>query len=237
MEIQSLIQGGSPEADKTGLKKGTVTQEEFLKLLIVQLQNQDPLNPMESQDFLAQLATLNSLDQLIGINGKLSSMQSAQALVSRLEATSLIDKEITAEGNQVNLDETGQADIHYSLLADATRIAVNITDGNGSLVRVLEAGGQGVGDQTVVWDGKDTGGNSVAPGVYTFEVNAFNIEGNQVLVATWVKGSVTGVSLTGSVPVLDVGGILIPINAVNTVESSEQRVVTSEGLSALDSEL
>lgn len=220
MEIQPLIQGGFPETDKTGLSKRTVTQEEFLKILITQLKNQDPINPMESQDFLAQLATLNSLDQLIGINGKLSSVQSEQAFASRLEATSLIDKEITAEGNQVSLDEAGQAEIHYSLLAEATRIAVNITDSNGSLVRVLEAGGQGAGDQTLLWDGKDTGGNSVAPGVYTFEVNAFDIKGKQVSVTTRVQGSVTGVNLTGSVPVLEVGGIQIPINAVNKVETN-----------------
>ncbi len=228
MDIQPVAPGGSSGNSGGTLSTETVTQDEFLRLLVVQLENQDPLNPMESQDFLAQLATLNSLDQLIGINRKLESMRSEQGFLSQLEATSLIGKRVTAEGNHVSLVEGGGADVHYNLPADASRVVVNITDTNGNLVRSLEVGSQARGNQTVLWDGRDSQGNPVNPGVYNSEVDAFNLSGVQVPALTRIQGVVTGVDLSGSVPVLEISGLEVPINAVIRVEGNAQAANNAE---------
>ncbi len=220
MEIQPVSQEVSSEQSGASLSGGAVTQDAFLQLLIVQLQNQDPLNPLENQEFIAQLATFNSLDQLISINGKLDAMQAEQLLLSQLGATSLIGKEVITAGNSVSLSEGGEAEIHYSLAAEATRVVVNITDSDGNLVRTLEVGGQGAGEQTVAWDGKDSEGNSLDPGVYTFEVNAFDVSGNGVGVTTQIQGVVTGVNTVGVEPVLEIGDLEVPMSAVISVQEA-----------------
>lgn len=222
MEIQPVIQGGSLGEDRASLSTGSVSQDEFLKLLIVQLQNQDPLNPLESQEFLAQLATFNSLNQLIGINGKLDAMRSEQLLLSRLEATSLIGKRVSAEGNSVSLSEGRETEVHYTLVADTSRVVVNIMDSRGSLVRVMEVAGQSMGEQTVVWDGEDSAGNLLDPGVYTFKVEAFDLSGKKVGVARLIHGVVTGIDLAGSVPLLEIGNLKIPVTAILRVEENAQ---------------
>ena len=105
---------------------------------------------------------------------------------------------------------------------------MNITDTNGNLVRSLEVGSQARGNQTVLWDGRDSQGNPVNPGVYNSEVDAFNLSGVQVPALTRIQGVVTGVDLSGSVPVLEIGGLEIPINAVIRVEEDSQTVIDGE---------
>lgn len=217
MEIQPAIQAGSLQGSGASLSTGIVTQDEFLTLLIVQLQNQDPMNPLDNQEFLAQLATFNSLNQLMGINGKLDAIKSDQLLLSRLETTSLIGKEVSAEGNSVNLSEGAGTEVHYSLMADAVRVVVHLTDAKGNLLRTLEVGGQSAGDQSVVWDGKDSFGKELSPGVYGFEVDAFDLSGKKVGVTRRIQGTVTGVNLTGGIAVLEVGDLKVPVSSVTRV--------------------
>ena len=220
MEVQPVSQEVSSGQSGVTASAGVVTQDAFLKLLIVQLQNQDPLDPLDNQEFIEQLATFNSLDQLISINGKLDTMQAEQLQLSQLAATSLIGKEVSAKGNSVSLSGGGGAEIHYSLAADATRVVVNITDSDGNLVRTLEVGGQSAGEQAVMWDGKDDAGNPLDPGVYTFEVNAFDVSGNTVGVTTLIQGVVTGVNMVGTEPLLEIGDLEVPMSAVMSVQQS-----------------
>ncbi len=217
MEIQPVAQAGSLQGSEASLSTGTVTQDEFLTLLIVQLQNQNPLDPIDNQEFLAQLATFNSLNQLIGINGKLDAMKSDQLLLSRLETTSLIGKQVTAEGNSVTLSEEAGADIYYSLAANAVRVVVHLSDSQGELVRTLEVGGQSAGEQSVVWDGKDTFGKELSSGVYGFEVNAFDLSGQKVDITRRIQGVVTGVNLMGATAVLEVGDLNVPVSTITRV--------------------
>lgn len=217
MDIQPVAQAGSLQGSTASLSTGTVTQDEFLTLLIVQLQNQDPMNPLDNQEFLAQLATFNSLNQLMGINGKLDAMKSDQLFLSRLETTSLIGKEVSAEGHTVNLSEGAGTEVHYSLMADAVRVVVHLTDAKGDLMRTLEVGGQGAGDQTVAWDGKDSFGKELSPGVYGFEVDAFDLSGKKVDITRRIQGVVTGVNLMGGMAVLEVGDLKVPVSTITRV--------------------
>jgi flagellar basal-body rod modification protein FlgD len=167
----------------------TVTQDDFLKLLIAQLQNQNPLQPMDNQEFAAQLATFNSLGQLIDINGKLGQLQSMQGLASQYNAASLIGKEIEVNGNVVNLAEGSSASLGYQLGANAARVGISIRNSAGGLVRQIDAGSQKAGEQTIQWDGRDSAGNRAPSGCKDFEITAVDAGGKSI--PTW--GLIRGV--------------------------------------------
>ena len=140
-----------------------------------------------------------------------------EAALANLQTTMLIGREVTAEGSRLSLDSAGASPIYYSLQTHATRVVVNITDLDGSLVRTLELGAQEGGEQTVSWDGTDSAGLSVPLGVYDFEVNPFDVAGEEVGVQTRIQGIVTGVSLTDGDPIVTVGGLELPVSAVTRV--------------------
>jgi flagellar basal-body rod modification protein FlgD len=215
--IQQSSAAGTGDAAKSTPKKD-VSQDDFLKLLIAQLQHQDPLNPMESQEFTVQLATFNMLDQMIKMNGNLATMQGSQAFLGQVGALSMIGREVTADGGAVNLKAGEAAPIHYRLESKAARVSVEIRDGQGRLVRTLEALAQEPGEQRLLWDGKDIGGLAAGPGVYTFEVNAFGSGGNKLGAVARTRGIVTAVDVSAPEPLVKIGDLEIPISAVTGVQ-------------------
>jgi flagellar basal-body rod modification protein FlgD len=215
MDVQSVNQ--TQQSGTTQLAGKSMGRDDFLKLLIAQLQNQDPLKPLDNQEFAAQLATFNSLDQLIGINQKLDGMQSQQGILGQLGAVSLIGKEIVADGNQISLTAGTPAAANYALAANAARVVISITDSNGNLVRTIETGSQAAGEQSVLWDGRDNAGKTVPAGAYSIAVNALDAAGNRVAASTRSRGVVTGVSLGGSELLLEIGAIKIPLSAVKGI--------------------
>jgi flagellar basal-body rod modification protein FlgD len=192
-------------------------RDDFLKLLIAQLQNQDPLHPLDNQEFAAQLATFNSLDQLIGINQKLDGMQSQQQMLGQLSAASMIGKQIIADGNQVYLAQGTQATIPYALDAAAARVAITITDGQGNLVRTLVGGNQQAGEQTVLWDGKDAAGKTLPAGAYSIQVSALDAAGKKIGATSRTRGIVTGVDFNGGDLLLEIGAVKVPLSAVKGI--------------------
>ena len=225
MSVSPVKQDGSTALNTASQGSSTTAikglgQDDFLKLLLAQLQAQDPLKPLDNQEFAAQLATFNSLDQLIGINKKLEAVQGQQQELSQLQATALIGKEVRALGDSVSLSEGKGATLHYAINANAGRAVVNIKDKAGNLVRAIEVGSQKVGDQSVTWDGKDTAGRPLEAGTYTFEVKAFDQSGNKVGTNTFIQGLVTGVDLVGNEPLLEIGGVKVPVSAVISVHTA-----------------
>jgi flagellar basal-body rod modification protein FlgD len=127
----------------------TLGESDFLKLLTAQLQAQNPLNPMDSTNFTAQLAQFSSLEQLTSINAGLKNMLASQASLQNTMVTSLIGKTVRVTGNTVTLN--GQADMRYSLAGDASNVTISVYDANGALVRTTTQGAQSSGDNTFTW--------------------------------------------------------------------------------------
>jgi flagellar basal-body rod modification protein FlgD len=221
MAVQSIHQTTAAQSTtKSALTEKTVTQDEFLKLLIAQLQNQDPLQPMDNQEFAAQLATFNSLGQLIDINQKLGTLQNAQASANQFSATAMIGKDITTESNSLNLPADGSAKVAYQLGGNAARVTVNVYNGAGELVRQVDAGAQSAGERNIEWNGKDNAGRRLTSGQYHFEINALDVNGRKVAATGRLQGVVTGVKLNGSEPILEVGGLEVPLSSVIGVRSA-----------------
>ncbi len=203
---------------------GTLDQEDFLTLLVTQLENQDPLSPMESQEFAAQMAqfsslqSLQSIDQQIGQNLD-ASLLSTQA-VSNAMAAGLIGKEVVAVGEGLILSDGGST-LRFSLSAPTHQVIITITDGNGSEVRTIQKEGLDGGEQIIAWDGTDDSGNQLTDGTYGYQVAAFDGEGNAVETLTTTSGIITGVNYEGGVAVLMVGDMLFPLSNVISIRMPE----------------
>jgi flagellar basal-body rod modification protein FlgD len=218
MAIQNITGVAGADGQTTAAKAGgQITRDDFMKLLIAQLQNQDPLSPMDNQEFAVQLATFNSLEQLVGANEKLESLASQQGLTSQFNSAALIGKQVVGKGNEVNLDASGDTTLHYELGANAAKVTVNILNTSGAIVRQIELGSQQMGAQSARWDGQNALGQRLAPGVYSFEVTAGDGAGSPVPVTKQVRGFVTGVNLEGPEPILEIGQLRISLSSLTAI--------------------
>lgn len=177
----------------------TLGKDDFLQLLVTQLQHQDPLNPAESTEFTAQLAQFSSLEQLNNINDNLKNMQQFQNAVTNSQAVSYIGKEITASGNTLQLTDGQAAECRFELASDAALAAITVYDQSGSFVKAFETGALASGQQTAVWDGTDLNGNPALPGIYRFEVQAVDADNSSVGVTPLISAIVTGVALKNQI--------------------------------------
>ncbi|MBW2663835.1 MAG: hypothetical protein JRD93_18110 [Deltaproteobacteria bacterium] len=210
--VEGII-GGSSGSLQT-LETSAMGKDDFLKMMIAQLQHQDPLNPLDGTDFTAQLAQFSSLEQLSNMNTQLETLGLYQSSLNNAQSIGLIGKEVTARGNSIKVDGTS-ADLTYNLPEGAGKVIVSIYDEAGSLVDTLELGTQHEGENLIVWDC-----SNVAAGNYTFEVSASDVNGDVVPAYTMITGKVMGVSFEEGSPVLSVNGQDIPLGNVTFVNET-----------------
>ncbi len=186
MDISTI--GGISDSTKSAMGANIMGKEDFLNLLLQQLSHQDPLNPMDSTQFTTQLAQFTSLEELSNINTTLNDVLSFQQSMQNASVAELIGKTVSMEGNTSKL--TDRAEFNYELADDASTVEISIYDGTGRLVQTVESASQGAGSQQYVWDGKDSFGNQMSEGSYSFEVNAMDLSGNPVQVLSTASGIV-----------------------------------------------
>ena len=170
-------------------------KDDFLNMLIAQLQHQDPLNPADSTEFTAQLAQFSSLEQLSNIHQSLENMEQFQASLTHSQAVSYIGKEITAAGNELLLEDGQPATCRFELESNAAMTAISVYDATGGFVNSFETGPLGAGQKSATWNGLDFNGNPMPPGVYEFEIQAIDTANQNVSVTPLMHALVTGVSL------------------------------------------
>jgi len=202
----------SSQQDKNAKTK-ILGKDDFLQMLVAQLKNQDPLSPMDGTDFVAQLATFSSLEQLTNMNSQLNQMGVYQATMTNTQAVNLLGKEVTV--NQSNgFQVTGNSgDFNYSLPRPAERVSVAIYNSQGQIVDRIEAGRQDAGLQTMTW----AKGNS-ADGMYSYIVEAYDATGNRIPVETMMTGKVTAVQYRDNAIYLTINGQEVTFNQVIAVK-------------------
>lgn len=169
-------------------------KDDFLTLLVAQLQNQDPLNPMDGTDFTAQLAQFSSLEQLQNMNTNLESMHTTATIQTYSNAVSFIGKTVTALGSQVYVNSGRSEDIQFELSDNAAGVFVSIYDDNGNYIQSLEYGAMSAGTQSLTWNGYDYLGNQSPDGRYRYSLTALKADGSEVAVSTFTSDKVTGVN-------------------------------------------
>jgi flagellar basal-body rod modification protein FlgD len=183
--------------------KSQLDKEDFLTLLVVQMQNQDPLNPMDDKEFTAELAQFSSLEQLTQINEGVAALGETTVHQEMVNAASYIGKTIRAVGDNLSIHEDGTVSTMYYKLADkAEKVYMNIFDENGNIVSTVELGAQAAGDHEFQWDGKDWKGRDLPEGVYYLAMAAEGEDGSAILTQTEVAGVVTAVQYSGGVTYL-----------------------------------
>lgn len=192
-------------------EQGQLGKDEFLKLLMAQLANQDPLSPMDGQAFVAQLAQFATVEQLQGSSQRLDGLLMAQAAGNQLSAASLVGKEATFANDQVSFDGENACGIAGSLPKKAATVTAVIKDANGKTVRTMDLGSQPAGRLSAAWDGRDDSGNLVAKGDYTVQLTAADAEGKSIDLEAWGRGRIDGVSFENGYAELLVGDARIKL--------------------------
>jgi len=231
MITEALNSAASGGVQLTALPSKVLDKDDFLNLLITQLQNQDPLNPTDSAEFTAQLAQFSSLEQLGNVNDNLKELKDFQASINNSQAVSLIGKTVTANGNFLQLTSDRPVECNFKLADDAALVVANIYDSAGEFVKAFESRDMTAGQNSVFWDGTDKNGNRMPDGNYTFEIMAADINGKDVDAATFFTGTVEKVKFENNASFLisanqkialgDVVQVEVPGKAAGTISESE----------------
>jgi len=215
MQIDPTLETNSPLTQDPRVKQ-QLGKDEFLKLLLAQISAQDPLNPMDDKEFIAQLAQFSSLEQAMQTNERLALLQVMESASANAQVTGLIGKSIVAQGDGLNIAGGVAPDIRMDLSSAAQQVTVRIIDETGKVVRTLELGNRPAGDLTVAWDGRNDLGIALADGNYRVQVEAVDSQGNDVGIDTLLSGVVTGVVFEDGIGKLLLGDV--KINPADVVE-------------------
>ena len=186
------------------------TQDRFLTLLVTQLQNQDPLNPMDNAQVTTQLAQMATVSGIGQLNNTLLALSGQMDVSQSMQAAALIGKDVLVPGNKVSLGGEAGAKVAtpfgVDLISPAAKVTVTIMDGSGKAVRQIELDPQpAAGIVSVEWDGKADGGAEMPDGAYTIKVSASDAEGQEVAVGPLAYGKVASVAYASTGLQLDLG--------------------------------
>ncbi len=189
----------------------------FLKLLTTQLQNQNPLDPLDTNQFTQQLVQFAQVEQQLRSNDQLASLVSLQKTAQSTQALGFVGTTVAVDGATTQL-QNGQAQWSFSVTKPSTA-TVTVTSATGQTVYTGNYTVQ-AGQQSFAWDGKDNSGLQWPDGSYTISVTAKDASGQSVAVSTEIQGTVDSVDLTQSPPVLSINGQNYTLDKIKRVTKS-----------------
>ena len=187
----------------------------FLGLLTTQLKNQNPLDPMDTNQFTQQMVQFTGVEQQLKTNEYLEALIKANEGAFASQAVSYIGKAVTAFGANTEM-QGGQAEWTYGLTEDAPNSTVTIKNSAGAVV-FTEEKSLVKGEHTYTWDGKGEDGALLPEGEYSLNIEAENADGKKVNTYTMTKGIVDTVDFAGSEPILIINGAKVPLSSVGKV--------------------
>ncbi|WP_286830791.1 MULTISPECIES: flagellar hook assembly protein FlgD [Kordiimonas] len=201
--ITSATGTGTTRGDNSATKLAD-DFDDFLTLLTTQLQNQDPTDPMDSNEFTNQLVQFSSVEQQIQTNQNLESLQSLLEMNNIASAATFLGSDALIMGNKGDHDGSSGITWQYQNTAATEDLTVQVRNETGTLV-YSEAGSTSLGLHTFDWAGIDTAGNPVAPGEYTLNISATNADGAALSPPIAVRDTITAVDTSGLEPIFTVG--------------------------------
>lgn len=171
----------------------SINTENFLNLLCVQLQYQDPLDPMDTNEMTSELCNLSQLEAAETTNDYLENLSLYNSSINNGLALECIGKTVSVSGDDVSITDGDAGDLSFELGDTASKVEITIHNEQGEEVRSISLGELEAGGNSMVWDGKDNIGNTLADGTYTFEIAAYDSNGGNIEVTTFVTSKVNGV--------------------------------------------
>ncbi|MDN5848513.1 MAG: flagellar hook assembly protein FlgD [Nitrococcus sp.] len=184
--------GGAASASKPASSQ--VSQDDFLKMMVAQLQNQDPLNPMSNGEFLTQIAQFTAASGIDQLQSAFQEFQTNMQANLALQAASLVGRQVVVQSDRGYLPSDGEMSAMVHLPAAAGNLTVAVLDDAGQLVRKIELGQQPAGDTAFHWDGENAEGQPMPPGLYRLQAQT-EIDGQAVSMQTRVAATVESVVL------------------------------------------
>lgn len=193
------------------------TKNQFLQMLITQLQNQDPLSPMDTTQFTQQMMMMGQLEQLFNLNENVATMATAQqgSLISQYSG--LVGKDVLANGNQFQVDGEDKGAFTFNLPGTPASTTINVFDNYGNLVRDFDAAIDTSGDHTVNFDGKDNRGNVISDGYYSYTVDAIDHDGKSIIPTTYSRGAISSIRLENGSPIFQMGSNDVNIQQIKQI--------------------
>jgi len=199
----------SPAADtNSATKTNSLRQQDFLRLMVAQMQNQDPMNPQTNGDFLAQMAQFSTNDSIASMQSSIAQLASTLQSNQALQASALVGRSVVVDGNKLALGNEGGAKASFNMTAGLNELNASIYSPAGELVKTIPLGQPNPGLTEIPWDGTDGNNQRVAAGTYTVKVTGLD-HGKETVVPTMVTANVDSVSLgqNGEGLKLNVAGI------------------------------
>ncbi len=213
-QVQNII-NEFPASSQAKKPTSAMGKDEFLKLLVMQLRFQDPMNPLKGTEFAAQLAQFSSVEQLSNINTNLTqSLQANELLAQSINnalSASMIGKEVKATANAFHFDGTTNTTLGYTLPANADSATIKIYDSAGNVVKTITQAKTDRGDNIISWNGTNDNGKTLSAGNYTFSVSALNSKGESVAASSFIIGIVNSVRFKADGGAFVVNGMEVPL--------------------------
>ncbi|MBI4610311.1 MAG: flagellar hook capping protein [Candidatus Rokubacteria bacterium] len=194
-------------------RQDRLEKEDFLRLLVAQLRNQNPLNPLSNDQFVNQSTAFSSLESLRAIQDSLAASGAGNSLLTG--ASGLLGRQVI--GLSATFSFLGRpVELAYALPADASQVLVEVTDAKGVVVKRLNLGGQSAGPHLVAFDGRGDGSSPLPVGSYRYRVLAAG-PGGQLAPVSAITGLVTGVTLQNGIPVVSLGPIQVAVSDLTAI--------------------
>ena len=198
--------------------KNELGKDAFMTLLLTQMKNQDPTNPLKSHEMAAQLAQFTSLEKLNNINDGIDNLRKDNQPSHNFQALALIGKSVTMDNSKITRnDEAATHELRFNLPQDAQKVTLDIKDANGNSIRKMEVKNLKAGPNQLSWNGQTEEGATAPKGDYTLGVEAINSAGKKLFVQTKADGIITGVNFTAQGAQLLMGKQVISMADVKSI--------------------
>lgn len=194
-------------------------KDTFLQLLVTQLKNQNPLDPQDNSEFVAQLAQFSSLEGINTLNATVEGLATNYTSSQALQASALVGHSVLAPASSTTVDTASGITGQFDLASSSTDATVKVYDANGTLVKNIDLGSQSAGTVSFDWDGTDNDGLALSSGTYKFVASA-TVDGSEVAQTTYLPSTVSSVtvgSTAGDMSLKLADGSSVALSAVKTV--------------------
>jgi flagellar basal-body rod modification protein FlgD len=216
--VTSVNTNSTTNTSNVSANKSSLGKDDFLKLMIAQMKNQDPMNPMDGTQYAAQLAQFTSLEQLTNLNSTMTaSMEANTSLTQSVNNTmmaTLIGKDVKLSGNDIVLAGQDSIKFDYTLPQEAASVSIKIYNSSGALVKTITGAPTKLGDNKLSWDLSD---NTLANGSYTYSLEALDASGKSITTTAYKEGTISGVRYTTNGTVLLIDGAEYSMSAITEV--------------------